>query len=69
MIIRDNGRGMESVIQGESLSDVKNAAGMGMRNIQTRIDAMQGRLEVYSEIGEGTTFFFLLPLSANFAVV
>ena len=69
MIVRDNGRGIESLMEGESLANVKDSAGMGLRNIQARTEAMQGRLEIYSENGEGTTFFFLLPLSANFAVV
>lgn len=38
----------------------------GLRNIQGRTKAMQGRLEVYSEGNEGTTFFFILPLTATF---
>ena len=69
MIIRDNGRGMEVAMQGEPTVTMQQAAGMGLRNIQARTEAMKGRLEIYSETGEGTTFFFLLPLSANFATV
>ena len=41
---------------------------MGLRNSQARTEAIQGRVEVYSKQGEGTTFFFILPLTATFAV-
>jgi|GEM_PF-6780934 len=46
----------------------KTMPGMGLRNSQARTEAIQGRVEVYSKQGEGTTFFFILPLTATFAV-
>jgi signal transduction histidine kinase len=63
MIVRDNGRGMETVPTSETIAE----SGMGLRNIQARTEAMHGQLEVYSELGEGTTFFFTLPVSPTFA--
>lgn len=63
MIVRDNGRGMESVVHQHN--NHMQMIGMGLRNIQARTEAMKGRLEVYSEIGEGTTFFFVLPLTKD----
>ncbi len=63
MIVRDNGRGMESVVHQHD--NQMQMIGMGLRNIQARTEAMKGRLEVYSEIGEGTTFFFVLPLTKD----
>ncbi len=63
MIVRDDGRGMETALTGETIGQ----SGMGLRNIQARTDAMNGQLDVYSEVGEGTTFFFTLPVSPTFA--
>lgn len=68
MIVNDNGRGMETGPTSDVIPEPTVMAGMGLRNIQARTEAMQGRLEVYSEGGNGTTFFFILPLTATFAV-
>lgn len=51
MIVKDNGCGM----------DPADATGMGLRNIQARMDAIRGRYEVHSGVDEGTTFIFILP--------
>ncbi len=67
MIVRDNGRGMETALTNETIGQLPGAAGVGLRNIQARTEAMSGQLEVYSEVGEGTTFFFTLPVSPTFA--
>ncbi|KAB7732938.1 tetratricopeptide repeat protein [Rudanella paleaurantiibacter] len=67
MIVKDNGRGMETVLPVAQQHSQAQMNGMGLPNIQARTDAMKGRLEIYSEVGEGTTFFFILPLSATFA--
>ena len=66
MIVNDNGRGMETGPTADVMPTLTVMAGMGLRNIQARTEAMQGRLEVYSEGNEGTTFFFILPLTATF---
>ncbi len=55
MIVKDNGCGM----------DPADATGMGLRNIQSRMDQIQGRYEIHSEIGEGTTFIFILPVAVG----
>lgn len=65
MVVRDNGRGMETVLTSDT-SDATGQSGMGLRNIQARTEAMSGQLEVFSEVGEGTTFFFTLPVSPTF---
>ncbi|WP_381525107.1 tetratricopeptide repeat protein [Spirosoma soli] len=57
MIVKDNGRGMNPA----------DATGMGLRNIQARMDLIKGRYEVHSEAGEGTTFIFILPTSSDLA--
>ncbi|GAB3891508.1 hypothetical protein GCM10028825_29910 [Spirosoma agri] len=57
MIVKDNGCGM----------DPADATGMGLRNIQARMDAIRGRYEVHSGENEGTTFIFILPASSDVA--
>ncbi|MBD2756169.1 tetratricopeptide repeat protein [Spirosoma validum] len=57
MIVKDNGCGMNPA----------DATGMGLRNIQARMDLIKGRYEVHSGAGEGTTFIFILPVSSNLA--
>ncbi|QJW87983.1 tetratricopeptide repeat protein [Spirosoma taeanense] len=57
MIVKDNGCGM----------DPADATGMGLRNIQARMDTIRGRYEVHSGVGEGTTFIFILPTSSDMA--
>ncbi|SFD15557.1 Signal transduction histidine kinase [Spirosoma endophyticum] len=59
MIVKDNGCGM----------DPSDATGMGLRNIQARMDLIRGRYEVHSGMGEGTTFIFILPVSSDLATV
>jgi len=58
MIVKDNGCGM----------DPTDATGMGLHNIQARMDLIQGRYEIHSSKGEGTTFIFILPVSPNLAI-
>ena len=57
MIVKDNGCGMNPA----------DATGMGLRNIQARMDLIKGRYEVHSGAGEGTTFIFILPMASNLA--
>ncbi|GAB3784809.1 hypothetical protein GCM10028818_45250 [Spirosoma horti] len=58
MIVKDNGCGM----------DPTDATGMGLHNIQARMDLIQGRYEIHSSKGEGTTFIFILPVAPNLAI-
>lgn len=55
MIVKDNGCGMNPA----------DATGMGLHNIQARMDLIRGRYEVHSGPNEGTTFIFILPVSTN----
>ncbi|MVM40346.1 tetratricopeptide repeat protein [Spirosoma sp. HMF3257] len=55
MIVKDNGCGM----------DPRDATGMGLHNIQARMDLIQGRYEIHSGPSEGTTFIFILPVLPN----
>lgn len=66
MVVKDNGRGMDTGSTAHLIPGPGVMAGMGLRNIQARTEAMKGRLEIYSEAGEGTTFFFILPLNVTF---
>ena len=53
LIVEDNGEGFE-------YSD--EAAGMGIRNIRSRIDFYNGEYNLESEIGEGVTVTITLPI-------
>ncbi|GAB3705173.1 hypothetical protein GCM10027592_37320 [Spirosoma flavus] len=55
MIVKDNGCGMNP----------SDATGMGLHNIQARMDLIRGRYEIHSSDGEGTTFIFILPVSVD----
>ncbi|MFD2935993.1 tetratricopeptide repeat protein [Spirosoma flavum] len=59
MIVKDNGCGMNPA----------DATGMGLHNIQARMDLIRGRYEIHSGVGEGTTFIFILPVSSNLTTV
>lgn len=55
MIVKDNGCGLNP----------NEATGMGLHNIQARMDLIQGRYEIHSGPNEGTTFIFILPVLSN----
>ncbi|WP_460968555.1 tetratricopeptide repeat-containing sensor histidine kinase [Spirosoma migulaei] len=55
MIVKDNGCGLNP----------NDATGMGLHNIQARMDLIQGRYEIHSGPNEGTTFIFILPVLSN----
>lgn len=57
MIVKDNGCGLNPA----------DATGMGLHNIQARMELIKGRYEIHSGEGEGTTFIFILPVSPNLA--
>lgn len=59
MIVKDNGLGMNPA----------DATGMGLRNIQARMDLIKGRYEVHSGASEGTTFIFIVPVWSNMTTV
>lgn len=52
--IADDGTGFDTGI---------NYAGNGLRNIQTRIDELNGRLSINSSKGKGTTYIFTIPVN------
>ena len=64
--IRDNGKGMD----GETLSKVfdpyftskSNGNGLGMTNTQNIILNHKGKIEVFSEVGRGTSFIISLNI-------
>lgn len=43
---RDNGKGFD-------LSDFENRKGLGMKNIESRVKMIGGKMNIYSEVGEG----------------
>lgn len=67
--VADNGCGMTSEFLRHSLfkpfqTTKKNGLGIGMFQSRAIVEAHQGRIEVESEPGQGTTFRVLLPVKA-----
>ena len=67
LAIRDNGCGMSPEFVSKSLfrpfqTTKKTGLGIGMFHCKAIVEAHQGRIEVESEQGKGTTFRVLLPL-------
>jgi signal transduction histidine kinase len=65
--VRDNGCGMSPEFVAGSLfrpfqTTKKRGIGIGMFLSKMIVDAHEGRVEVESHIGKGTTFHLLLPL-------
>jgi len=54
VIIEDNGIGFDK-------SDPVNAEGIGMKNIRSRIDFLNGSLDIQSTVGMGTVIAFYIP--------
>ena len=44
----------------------KGKKGIGLKNITSRIEKIDGKLEINSTLGKGTTMFFNIPLQNNF---
>jgi signal transduction histidine kinase len=69
LTVADNGCGMSPDFLKRSLfrafqTSKKNGLGIGMFHSKMIVEAHQGRIEVESEPGQGTTFRVLLPLPA-----
>ena len=56
--IEDNGVGFDT-----SLLEEKE--GMGMRNIRSRVEFLNGKLDINSEPGNGTVVAFFVPINKN----
>ncbi|MEJ2430618.1 MAG: PEP-CTERM system histidine kinase PrsK [Deltaproteobacteria bacterium] len=64
--VSDNGRGMSKEFMEKSLfkpfkSTKKKGLGIGLYQCKSIVEAHKGRIEVESELGEGTTFTVYLP--------
>lgn len=53
--VEDDGKGIE-------LSELSFAAGMGYKNLKSRVDFLKGNIDVKSEPGKGTSVFIQLPV-------
>jgi putative PEP-CTERM system histidine kinase len=67
--VTDNGCGISPEFLGQSLfrpfqTTKKKGIGIGMYQSKMIIEAHSGRIEVESEVGKGTTFRVLLPISS-----
>ena len=68
LVVRDEGHG----IPAESLEDIfnpffttkANGVGLGLAMVSKFVDSHEGRIQVMSREGKGTTFRILLPLEA-----
>jgi len=49
LIVQDNGKGFDT-------NAVKQGNGIGLSSVKTRIDALNGRIDIHSEIGKGNEF-------------
>ena len=68
LAVKDSGCGMSPDFLKRSLfrpfqTTKKNGFGIGMFQSKMIVEAHKGRIEVESELGKGTTFRVLLPLS------
>ena len=66
--VADNGCGMSQEFMRRSLfrpfqTTKKSGLGIGMFHSKAIVEAHQGRIEVESKVGEGTTFRVLLPMA------
>jgi len=52
----DNGVGFD-------LSEIKNKSGMGLKNIKNRVEFLNGKLEIDSKMGQGTSVYIELKIS------
>ena len=55
VMIEDNGKGFE-------INQLQDFEGIGLKNIQTRIDYLKGTLDISSTIGKGTVVAIYIPL-------
>jgi len=58
MEVRDNGRGFDAEKMGKSI-------GHGLANMQTRVRAVGGEVDISSALGEGTTILAWVPRAAS----
>ena len=56
LLTADDGKGFDAEIQKEA------ASGLGLRNIETRTNILNGTMEVQSKPGEGTKYIFEFPI-------
>ena len=56
LLIEDNGKGFDLKI---------NKKGIGLRNIESRVNMLKGELTIDSKAGRGTAFNITIPLSNN----
>jgi signal transduction histidine kinase len=54
--VEDNGKGFDKSI-------LLNPAGIGYKNIKSRIDYLNGKIDVQSTVGKGTSIYVEIPLS------
>lgn len=59
IMLYDNGRGFDK----ETV--LKNGGGIGLKNIESRINYIGGQLEIDSHPGQGTTYSIYLPLNTH----
>ncbi len=62
LVVSDNGRGFDPKRMGKSLEPHRPTPGNGLRNLRSRLTQINGRSEIRSAPGEGTSVEFFVPL-------
>ncbi|MBK8280922.1 MAG: hypothetical protein IPK94_12595 [Saprospiraceae bacterium] len=55
LLVQDNGKGIDKM--------KNNGDSIGLKNIESRVEYLKGRLEIQSNPGEGTSVKVLIPYS------
>ncbi|MGD9852686.1 MAG: PAS domain S-box protein [Nitrospirales bacterium] len=68
LVVADTGRGMPSDVRdrlftSQAISTKKEGTGLGTKIVKDAVDLHHGQIRVDSEMGKGSTFYILLPLS------
>jgi two-component system NarL family sensor kinase len=58
LTLKDNGKGFNT-------TTIKPHAGMGLKNVRSRIDFHSGKLTIKSNPGKGTTYEIIIPIKNN----
>jgi signal transduction histidine kinase len=63
LVIADNGQGFDATTQTKNVNVVSDtSSGLGLRNMQRRVELHKGQFELQSSMGKGTRITLRIPL-------